>query len=97
VETAIKRVSSKALGERLREEKKLSRKQLADSIGVDPSRLFRIESGAGTPTIDQFFSLSAALSISFNGLVRAESPEWESRLAAIMESVKANTEAPEYA
>jgi transcriptional regulator with XRE-family HTH domain len=96
----MKRVSNEALGERvrlLREEQGLTKKQLADAIGVDPSRLSRIESGVGAPTFDQYFALADALHISFVGLVRAESPEWESRLNAIMESVKVSTEVPEYA
>ena len=96
----MKRVSNEAFGERvrlLRKQQKLTKKQLADAIGVDPSRLSRIESGVGAPTIDQYFSLATALEISFDGLVRAESPEWESRLEAIMQSVKLSTEVPEYA
>lgn len=99
METSMKRVSNEAFGERvrlLREEQKLSRKQLADAIGVDPSRLLRIETGVGTPTIDQYFALAEALKISFAGLVRVESPEWESRLEAIVENVKLSTEVPEY-
>lgn len=96
----MKRVSNEALGERikiLRESLGLTKKQLADLIDVDPSRLHRIESGVGGPTFDQYFTLASALKISFEGLVRVESPEWESRLAAIMESVKNSTEVPEYA
>lgn len=96
----MKRVSAEALGERvkiLRQERGFTKKLLADAVGVDPSRLSRIESGAGTPTLDQYFALASALDISFEGLVRAESPEWESRLAAIMEDVKTSTEVTEYA
>lgn len=97
---SMKRVSNEALGERirlLREDLKMNKKQLADEIGMAPSRLSRIESGIGEPTFDQFFALASVLKIGVYSLVSVESPEWESRLAAIMESVKNSTEVPEYA
>lgn len=67
----------KAIGttiRRLREERAMSARALADSSGVSPAMISRIESGHVSPSIATMASLCDALNVPLSGLFQRTSP-----------------------
>jgi transcriptional regulator with XRE-family HTH domain len=58
--------------ERIRGERGVSQRRLADAIGVDPSALSRIESGQRGLAVGELVAISEFLGIPTDGLLRRE-------------------------
>lgn len=61
------------LGERIRARRKalrISRRHLAQAVGVDPVTIWRIERGLRTPRVDLFYKLAKALQVKPEALLR---------------------------
>lgn len=67
---------------RLREEKGLSKRALAEMAGIDPAALSRIERGMGSFTLTTLLKIADALQISPSALFRSH-PQEEERLLAL--------------
>lgn len=81
------KISARLLGRRirwLRTREGLSVSELASKIGVDPSWMSRLEWGRRDATIDQLCALSSLFGISIDGLINANSTEWEKHTLRII-------------
>lgn len=72
----------------IRQNRKLSRKELSDISNVSPGYIEEIESGKKTPTIDILYKLSTALSVTISELVGEKEPSLTPELKELLENVK---------
>ena len=73
--------------ERFRRKKLISRKELADYMGVSVQAVGKWENGEGAPTADKMVKLSDLYGVPINDLLRTDYPE--SDLAQITAAVHA--------
>ena len=60
---------------KLREKRKISLSQLAQSAGIGKSTLSQLESGVGNPSIETLWAIASALGVPFHAIVTAARPK----------------------
>ena len=72
-------MDTKAMGERIqiaREERTMTQRDLAETIGCTPQHISAIERGAKTPTLETFVAIANALRIPADVLLQDVMPDW---------------------
>ena len=72
-------MNAKAVGERIqiaREERTMTQRDLAETIGCTPQHISAIERGAKTPTLETFVAIAAALRVPADVLLQDVLPDW---------------------
>lgn len=70
---------TKTVGERIqiaREERSITQRDLAQTIGCTPQHISAIERGAKTPTLETFVAIAAALRVPADVLLQDALPDW---------------------
>lgn len=72
-------MNTQAVGERIqiaREERCMTQRELAETVGCTPQHISAIERGAKTPTLETFVAIANALRVSADVLLQDVMPDW---------------------